>query len=485
MNGIGSLFQSSSSSRLTGLSGFDSESIITGLMDAEKLPLTQLQQKRQVVEWRQDAFRDVTATLRGVKSTFFDVLNTSSYMLSSSTVRSLSASSTSTAYVSATASADADLAAHLVKVNKLATADTAISSATVTKALTGSAAPTNLVLAGQSLNITLDGTTKKINLENYADRAVMQTQRLTASDTAFGTSGTAPNNHKILVDTTSGSLAFSTANGSSKMTLSSVATGDTTLSTLGFASGDSNRITANASLDYLSGRLGSALTFTNDKVEFSINGKAFSFSKSTSLASVMNTVNADSTANVRMIYDETTDKISIKSKQLGAGDNIQLSESASTFFSAFKIDTSAAQTSWTQGLDANVTIDGQTIVRSTNSFTLNGVSYTLNKEHDVAATGETVTISQDVGTAVDKIKAFVEKYNNLLDTLYGKTTEKYDRDYLPLTDTQREAMSEKDIEAWENKAKTGLLQNVTIVQTIMQVRSYAMNETGDGAGVTL
>ena len=73
MNGIGN-YTSTSSSRLTGLSGFDTETMIKSLMDAEKAPLTSLQQSRQVLEWRQTAYRDVTASLKGLKSTYFDVL---------------------------------------------------------------------------------------------------------------------------------------------------------------------------------------------------------------------------------------------------------------------------------------------------------------------------------------------------------------------------------------------------------------------------
>lgn len=483
MNGIGSLFQSSSSSRLTGLSGFDSESVISSLMDAEKAPLTLLQQKRQVTEWRQEAYRDITTTLRGLKSTFFDALSPSGYLLSDNAILSRSATSSSSAYVTASASANAELASHLVKVNQLATADTAQSQNPVTKTLAGVAPPTSLALAGQSISLTLDTTTKVITLEDYADLTDMETKLQEAIDTAFGTQGAALD--KILVDTSSGSLQFATANGASRLTIGSSSASDATVTILGFAAGDSNRISTSSSLDSLSNRLASPLTFVGDDVSFSINGKSFSFSKTTSLATVMSTVNADSTANVRMTYDETTDAFSIKSKQFGAGDNIQLSETGSSFFSAFGIDTSSAQAGWIQGQDASVEIDGQTLVRSSNTLVANGVSYTLVKVHEAEADGETVTISQDVDAAIKKIANFVDKYNTLLDTLYGKTTEKYDREYLPLTDTQREAMSEKEIEAWEKKAKTGLLQNDSIVAKITQDMRKALSESVEGAGLTL
>ena len=473
------MFQSSASSRLTGLSGFDSESIITSLMDAEKIPLTQLQQKRQVVEWRQESYRDITTTLRGFKSSYFDVLNKSSYMLSESTIRSVVANSTSSTKVSATPSADADLAAHLVKVNKLATADAANSTVGITKALQGSAITLPADLTGKSFQMTLDGVSKTISLGNYADHAGMQAALQTAINTEFGAG-------KITVGLDVDKLSFATAGGASKLVMGVSSSSADGLASIGFTAGSSNRINIANSLSSLASQLGTALTFNGGNADFTINGKAFSFSSTTSLSSVMSTINADSTANVRMTYDEATDKITIKAKQLGAGDNIKLTETGgSSFFTSMQIDTSDAQTGWTQGQDANVTIDGATIVRSTNTFALNGITYTLAQEHGVAEAGETITVSQDATAAIEKIKGFVEKFNSLLDTLNVKVTEKYDRDFLPLTDIQREAMSEDDIVAWEKKAKTGLLQNDSIVQNLAMAMRRAMTDVVEGAGLSL
>lgn len=479
MFGIGS-YASSSTSRITGFSGFDTEGTIKSLMDAERMPLTLLQQKRQVVEWRQAAYRDMTTSLRSFKSTYFDVVTPATNMLSSNTIMALSAKSTSDTYVTVTASAEADQAARLVKVDQLATADTAISSSGVTKSIAGTVA--NLDLTGKSFKLTLDGVTREISLANYTDpNPGLESTLQSAIDTAFG-------NGKVVVDydggtAANGTLSFSTANGAGKLTLTTSA--NTGLEDLGFTSGDTNRIKTTDTLEVLADKLGISLTFDADNVNFSINGKAFSFSKTTSLSSVMNTVNADGTANVRMSYDESSDKVTIRAKQFGAGDNIRLSETGSNLFAAFGIDPSNPVSALNQGIDAIATIDGQQVVRSSNTFSLNGVSYTLNKQHPVDATGETITVSQDVGSAVDKIKAFVEKFNTLLDNLNTKVSERYDRNYLPLTDDQKEAMNEKDIENWESRAKTGLLQNDAILQRISEDMRRALSETVEGAGLSM
>jgi len=477
VNGIGS-FSSSSNSRITGLSGFDTEATVKSLMDAEKIPLTLAQQKRQVLEWRQEAYRDVTTTLRGFKSTYFDVLSSATNMLSGNAIRSLAAKSSADAHVSATATGDAEAGTHTVKVNQLATADTATSTGNITKALTGTVA--NLDMTGKTFYATLDGVTRQFALSNYSGNDIGVALQ-TAMNTAFGTGkvtvsydgGTSPNGH----------LTFSTSGGATKFTLNSTSATDTGLAMLGFSDGSANRISLGSSLESLSSKLGAGMTFDGDNVKFSINGKSFSFSKSTSLSSVMSTVNGDATANVRMSYDETSDRFTIKSRQLGAGDNLTLTESTSSFFAALGINKASPVT--TQGQDAIVTIDGTELVRNSNSFSVNGINYTLNKVHDATATGETITVSQDVDAAVSKLKGFVEKYNALLDSLNGKVGEKYDRNYMPLTDAQREAMSVDDIAAWEKKAKTGLLANDGIVGKIARDMRKAMTDIVSDAGLTL
>ena len=51
------------------------------------------------------------------------------------------------------------------------------------------------------------------------------------------------------------------------------------------------------------------------------------------------------------------------------------------------------------------------------------------------------------------IKSFVEKYNEFVDKTQTLLTEKKYRDFPPLTDAQREDLTDKEIELWEEKAK--------------------------------
>ncbi|KOS60712.1 flagellar filament capping protein FliD [Lysinibacillus agricola] len=64
----------------------------------------------------------------------------------------------------------------------------------------------------------------------------------------------------------------------------------------------------------------------------------------------------------------------------------------------------------------------------------------------------------------DRIKEFVESYNEMLDSLNGLLKEKKYRDYPPLTTEQREDMSESEQKLWDEKAKSGLLRSDSLIR---------------------
>ena len=135
MNGISGF---TSQMRLTGLSGFDTDSMVTELMRAERIPLDVLKQKRTIIEWRQEAYREISASLIGFKSKFFDIVNRSTYMLSQSSIKAMSATSSNSSYVTATAASGASAGERNIKVIQLATATSLSSSERITKGITGS-----------------------------------------------------------------------------------------------------------------------------------------------------------------------------------------------------------------------------------------------------------------------------------------------------------------------------------------------------------
>ena len=472
----------SSTTRITGLMGLDTDSLVQQLMQAERIPLDSLYQKRTLVEWKRDAYREVINRLRGLKSTFFDIVNRSSYILSASAIKVLSARTGSNTYLEVSANADAQIGTHQVKVIQLATGDTAISRDPVSRSITGKVSE-NLNLAGKSILVNLDGVSREIALEDYSlnenSENYIVTRLQDSLDKAFGEG-------KLVVGFESGQLTIGTTGGATRVTVDKPASGaQSGLEALGLSAGDSNRIKLGDTLENLQDKLNLPLEFNeNGEVQFSINGKLITAKKTETLSKVLDRINNTTEANVTIKYDELSDKLTLASKVLGQGDNLIVEDIGGNFLAAFGLSDDRADR--TEGQDARIIINGtQEVVRSTNQFTINGVSYNLKAAHPEDSDGEQVTLELDVDKAYENIKSFVDKYNELIDYLNGKLSEKYDRDYPPLTDAQKKEMKDSDIENWEKVAKTGLLRNDDIIYKMVTAMRTAMYEPVEGSSLTM
>ena len=131
------------------------------------------------------------------------------------------------------------------------------------------------------------------------------------------------------------------------------------------------------------------------------------------------------------------------------------------------------------GTNGTIKVDGIEYETTDNKVTVGGVTYNaLN----VTETAATVSVTQDVDAIVDKVKSFVEDYNKLLASLYEKYDEKPDSGYKPLTQSQKDAMKEEQIEKWEKKAKEGLLYHDKTLSKIINDMRNAVSTSVSGLG---
>lgn len=199
------------------------------------------------------------------------------------------------------------------------------------------------------------------------------------------------------------------------------------------------------------------------ELRFKINDVEFSFNANDTVNKVLNKIN-NSAAGVTMSYDAANDRFVMAAKVTGeynADTNskaqINIENISGNFFgdpatSYTKIDAIAHR----NGTDAMATIDGEAITRSSNTFTYDKLNITLKKVTPAGVTAD-FEVTRDVDAVVDKIKNFVKEYNDLMDSLNTMVNEKKVKGYLPLTNEQKEGMSDKEIELWEKTAKTGIL----------------------------
>ena len=123
-----------------------------------------------------------------------------------------------------------------------------------------------------------------------------------------------------------------------------------------------------------------------------------------------------------------------------------------------------------EGTNAKAVIDGKEYDLDTNRVTVAGVTYTITGKTD----GAVVSVTQDTDKIVDFVKNFVDAYNTLIDSLNDKLSEKKYSDYKPLSSRQEEEMTEKQIEKWTEKAKSGLLYNDSTIRNLVSAMREAL-----------
>ncbi len=109
--------------------------------------------------------------------------------------------------------------------------------------------------------------------------------------------------------------------------------------------------------------------------------------------------------------------------------------------------------------DAKVILDGAELTGSSNTFTAAGL--TLELKNVTAGSKVTLNTTTDVDAVYEDIKDFFKEYNAILEeinTLYNAGSA---RGYEPLTDEEKEGMTEEQIELWETKIKDSLLRRDT------------------------
>lgn len=150
-------------------------------------------------------------------------------------------------------------------------------------------------------------------------------------------------------------------------------------------------------------------------------------------------------------------------------------------------DLSAAETgSYTlvSAKNSIITYNGVQLEDSTNSVSVNGLTIELK---GVTDTPVQVGVSRDTDSAYNMIKDFVKEYNSILTEMNKLYYADSARDYDPLTDEEKETMTDDQIEKWETKIKDSLLRRDNTLSSITSAMKGALQTsvTVDGKKYSL
>lgn len=198
--------------------------------------------------------------------------------------------------------------------------------------------------------------------------------------------------------------------------------------------------------------------------DMTVNGvKIGTYTQDTALETITNDINANSEAGVSVSYSKLTNEFVFTAKSTGAAEKIDIGEGLGQ---ALFGDSS----NYEKGTDAifTATVNGKQMeyTRSSNTADLDGMTVTFEGTFNVDGTEEGADVSfttkTDTDTVFDAIKSMVDDYNAMVTEIKKAYSDmplqqSNGSRYEPLTSEDEEGMTESEIEAYEEKAKTGIL----------------------------
>lgn len=244
---------------------------------------------------------------------------------------------------------------------------------------------------------------------------------------------------------------------------------------LGVQDGMSNRVNMS---DKLKDKLTFSQTETTEDAEgnsisrkyttLTINDAVIKVYEDDTMGSLMERINNTKEARVKISYQEAADKFTFTSTEEGASGTVKLRGPAKTLFGL-----EGNEYVNESGQDAIVAVkyagsdEAVELTRGSNSFTVDGLTINVKGKFGYDENGALIEDDPDTvveidaqvdsDSIVDAVKSMIEEYNSIIELVNKEVKTKPDRDYEPLTSEQKKELSEDEIEAWEKKAKEGLL----------------------------
>ena len=123
--------------------------------------------------------------------------------------------------------------------------------------------------------------------------------------------------------------------------------------------------------------------------------------------------------------------------------------------------------------DSEIELNGAKFTSANNTYTVNGLTIDC-----LAETGNSeisITTSVDTQSMYDQVKSFLSQYNSLMKEMSSLYNADSAKGYEPLTDSEKDQMTDTEVEKWEEKIKAALLRRDDTLDGIMSTMKNAMS----------
>jgi len=466
----------SNRTRVSGMySGIDTEGLVQQLVEAKRLKVTKATKDQSRITYQQDAWKDLNSKLKNLKSKFDNLRFSSAYAKMTTEVSDSSIASVVT-------SDGAMKAAQTLEVNKLAKAGymtgAELKASDGSKVTSGTKLSDLGIETGSEFSITVGGKEKKIQIKEGMTVGSLTNALSSAGVNAKFDSAT----QRIFIGSKDTGKAYDF-----NLTASDE-NGNKALAALGLTS-ESYSYKEGSAVEALKGgdagskTLGSLTGSSFSELGLTVNGKRVTFDSDMTVDDFLAKLKEN---GVDASLDQKTGKISFPE-----GSVANRGTSGEALLSALGLGADQIETKTVgggaakvDGQDAEISLNGATFTSNSNTFNVNGLTITAKAETQV---GRPVTLNttKDTSAIYDTVKDVVKAYSELInemDKLYNADTKtKYD----PLTDEEKSAMTEYEIEKWEEKLKEQVLAKDATIGNLSNSFSTIMSQGFDIGGKTM
>ncbi|WP_144509559.1 flagellar hook-associated protein 2 [Bacillus sp. FJAT-22090] len=214
------------------------------------------------------------------------------------------------------------------------------------------------------------------------------------------------------------------------------------------------------------------------KADGTVGTTEIKIDENSTMQSVLDDINKNSDVNA--FYDSFTGKVAFTAKNSGyvQGQN-EIAFSGDYGFLKVDENNQIAKNNGngTLGKNAKFTYNGLETKRQSNTFQINGFEVTLKKASN---TDITFSSAPNTDKILESVTKFVDEYNKLIENLNSEIRETKYRDFQPLSTEQKADMKEKEIELWEEKARSGTLRNDSVISSALSQLRSALNSSVNG-----
>ena len=174
---------------------------------------------------------------------------------------------------------------------------------------------------------------------------------------------------------------------------------------------------------------------------------------------------------VKASFDSAQQRLYLNAKESGAAGDFTLGGDA-TLLATLGLDAASAKK--IPGQDAMIKLNDVEYTSNTGSFSINGINIQALNKTDGAVT---INVQNDTQGLYDKIKEFFSNYNSVINELQSLYNAESAKGYEPLSEEEKDAMSDTQVEKWEKKIKDSILRRDTTLGTIINTMTVAMQKS--------